>query len=95
MNDRNGPGGAWPEVMRLLWLGKGVLSNLLEPEIQLSELISELPRIRKLAEQLPAGQQQLAAAEWERQYAELARFRDRLDALLAELAKTSGKEGEQ
>ena len=85
-------GQVWPEMIRLLWLGKGVTGNLVEPAIQLAELTKAAECGRELWAQADEGAKALAAEEWRRQIEELERFRLLIEAAKEALAPLAGKE---
>lgn len=84
----------WPEILRVLLIGNGIINNLVEPGIQLAELEHELPRLRKWLEgDLPEELRESSNEELIRQAGYLGQFAGRLNHVLRQVeALTGGRE---
>lgn len=82
----------WPEVLRVLLAGTGLINNLVEPSIQLEELERELPRLQRWLEgAVPEDLQEVIKEELVKQAEYLGNFASQFARVFQQLeALTKG-----
>lgn len=75
----------WPNALRVLFIGNGVVNNLVEPSIQLTELEKEIPQLCQWLSIMPEELRNLAIEEIKRQVEYLTMFSKRLNQVLLSL----------
>ena len=84
----------WPNILRILLLGNGLINNLAEPEIQADELLSQIRILQEClcSDGVSASQKQLIYDEIRRQYDYLFRFNKKLTELLKDYKRDTESE---
>jgi len=80
---------SWPDALRVLLLGNGLVNNLSEPEIQIGELLKKVDILQdSFADaELSLEKKKLICNELQRQYKYLNHFHDELSLLLTYVQK--------
>ena len=76
--------GNWPDIVRVLLLGNGLVNNLAEPEIQIGDLLKKADILQSsfADAELSSEKKKLICNELQRQYKYLNHFHDELSLLL-------------
>lgn len=84
----------WPDILRILLLGNGLINNLAEPEVQANELLSQIRLLQEClcSNDILARHKQLICDEIRRQYDYLFRFNKKLTALLEDYKRDTESE---
>lgn len=78
----------WPDVLRALFLGGGVMNNLVEPGIQLEELEKELPGVgRWFKGAVPEDLREVTREELTRQAVYFKNFNVKLNRVLEQIER--------
>lgn len=75
---------SWPDALRVLMLGNGLVNNLAEPEIQIGDLLKKVDILQdSFADaELSPEKKKLICNELQRQYKYLNHFHDELSLFL-------------
>ena len=77
---------AWPEGLKILLLGNGVITNLAEPLVQINELAAKMPILRELmTDGLEQEKQSLVVEELARQLQLMSEFNARLQQSMVQI----------
>ena len=78
---------SWPDALRVLLLGNGLVNNLAEPEIQIGSLLKKVGMLQEAFAdtELSPEKKKLICNELQRQYKYLNHFHDELSLLLTYL----------
>lgn len=75
---------SWPDALRVLLLGNGLVNNLVEPEVQIGDLLKKIDILHEAFHDtaLSTKKKKLICDELQRQYKYLNHFHDELTMLL-------------
>jgi len=75
---------SWPDALRVLLLGNGLVNNLAEPEVQIGELLKRIDILHDAFHDtaLSTEKKNLICDELQRQYKYLNHFHDKLSMFL-------------